>query len=348
MGCGASAHNIDATDQRGGAPAESAWCAHAATPIPRSGAAGESAERAEASTTPRPASAADTRSTAEERAECAECTEEVWTICVSSLAGQELAKINDVTAEWTCEQLIEALDTRAPVQPGFEYRLVHGEQPLERGTKVGTLAREPRSVNAPGIVHLVAVKAACLVVDDDDTGPWVKILEYGTEPYTPTSSAVGTLIPGKKPTEFAKLSDDRINELAGGEYYLRCISSNTETHLYAHIRGLRFADDKFAFGFADSEKGLKVQKSFAEGSFVYAGHQNATLGIDTLVWQGSRGVTGDDEQRWWVDSDRGCSSGWAYARRKGVRTFNQGASTRWANRTHVSIWVKPAAPSAQV
>ena len=53
-----------------------------------------------------------------------------------------------------------------------------------------------------------------LIVEHDDSGPWVKILQYGKEPYKPTSSPHGELTAGRTDhSDFAKLSDKKINQL---------------------------------------------------------------------------------------------------------------------------------------
>jgi len=110
------------------------------------------------------------------------------------------------------------------------------------------------------------------------------------------------------------------------------------------VRGGRFADDQFGFGFANSSLGVKVDRTFDGKNFVYFVGKNGPLGFDTWRLQGE-GATGDDEDRWWVDSNGGISSGWGDDLRTGVRSFNQGASTGWARRKNVTIWLRvPDAP----
>ena len=88
-----------------------------------------------------------------------------------------------------------------------------------------------------------------LIIDDGDDGPWVKILQYADEPYKPTASLGHTDL--CICTNGLKLSDYEINSLVGNNYYLRFMSQNTETHLYAHIQGLKFKDEECVFGYGN-------------------------------------------------------------------------------------------------
>eukprot|EP00948_MAST-09A_sp_MAST-9A-sp1_P001257 g1257.t1 len=179
-----------------------------------------------------------------------------------------------------------------------------------------------------------------LVIDHEDNGPWVKILQYADAPYTPSQLAVGTLSASKNgSTEpgFAKLSDDQINKLAGDDYFVRFMSANTPTYLYAHIRGQAFADTECVYGWAKGpEYGLKVTTDFNSGSFTYGRHGCRSGDKQTLDTE--CGVTGNDASRWFCDDRGKISAGWPAS--YGVRELNQGSSTNHARRKHVSIWVK--------
>ena len=193
-----------------------------------------------------------------------------------------------------------------------------------------------------------------VVVDQADDGPWIKILQYGNDPYTPTAAASGELTCAYTQEGFAKLSDRHINRLAGDDYYLRVMSKNTSTYLYLHVRGAPFADDQYGFGFANSVVGCKVARDFGGAHFTYKNSLQQTSGgkegFDTWERHGKK-ATEDDSSRWWVDGGGHISSGYRDTYRGGVRSFNQGYQTspRWAMRVQVSIWLKkkPRADESQ-
>ena len=113
-----------------------------------------------------------------------------------------------------------------------------------------------------------------LIIDDGDDGPWVKILQYADAAYKPTAKASGTLTCAFVQNGFAKLSDHEINSLAGNNYYLRFMSQNTKTYLYAHIQDLKFKDEECVFGYGNKKDyGLKVKSNFNAGDdFKYGRH----------------------------------------------------------------------------
>ena len=182
-----------------------------------------------------------------------------------------------------------------------------------------------------------------LVIDDGDDGPWVKILQYADGPYKPTAKASGTLTCAFVQNGFAKLSDHEINSLAGNRYYLRFMSQNTKTYLYAHIKGLKFKDEECVFGYGDKKDyGLKVSSNFNAGDdFKYGRHgcrNGSKLCLDTTTNDATKmPVTGNDDQRWFADCQGKIAADWPSI--YGVRAFNQGLPNA-ARRTQVSIWLK--------
>ena len=177
-----------------------------------------------------------------------------------------------------------------------------------------------------------------LIIDEGDDGPWVKILQYADAAYKPTAKASGTLTCAFVQNGFAKLSDHEINSLAGNNYYLRFMSQNTKTYLYAHIQDLKFKDEECVFGYGNKKDyGLKVKSNFNAGDDFKYGRHGCASG-DKLCLDTETGVTGNNDQRWFADDRGKISADWPA--RHGVRAFNQGNSTGHARRTQVSIWLK--------
>jgi len=121
---------------------------------------------------------------------------------------------------------------------------------------------------------------------------WTKILQYGSDPYTPTSSASGDLSTVAS-QGFAKMSDDDINSIAavdGYHYYLLTTEdSNLNNHVFVRTTS-EFCDTCRAFGWSrDYDVCL-------------------TDDFDTCEWltaNGARfdtqGVAGNDCGRWFTD-----------------------------------------------
>lgn len=167
---------------------------------------------------------------------------------------------------------------------------------------------------------------------------WVKILEYGTQPYTPNAGAVGTLTSASNlhPTSFAKLSDADINSLGGSEYYLRVMSSNDNHYLYMKITNLAFTDTSRAFGYSSQQYSQEVASSFAAASAHWKTGTHCGPRLDTEC-----DATGNNGERWFADYSANihCYS----TSTSGSRCFTDGSTDGHKMREHVTMWIAKAA-----
>jgi len=177
-----------------------------------------------------------------------------------------------------------------------------------------------------------------LVTDNDDCGPWYKVLEYGGDTYVPTADSVGELSAGNEPIGFAKLSDEEINQLAGATYFIRLMSSTNDHFAYAHVDGLPYKDTHPSMGYrGKNEMRIAAAPSFATG------HDKDEFGnpgvFDTFP------TSGDGPARWFCKDECFFKQFSKISDIKlipqttvGRRSFNTGGL---AKRRNVTVWVKP-------
>lgn len=181
-----------------------------------------------------------------------------------------------------------------------------------------------------------------VVVDHDDGGGWIKILEYRDAAYVPTVNGSGRLSVGFSPDSFAKLPDERIKELTKSAYYMRISSGLPNAGSVYLDLNVSYNDVGKAMGFAGHSYGLCVAEAFGACKGTWKTGKHCGERFDTMC-----GVTGDDCSRWVADySGGGASCGLGL--HKGKRCFSTGQGCRSRLRRNVTVWVKPrySPPSA--
>jgi hypothetical protein len=172
-----------------------------------------------------------------------------------------------------------------------------------------------------------------------DGGGWTKILQYASDPYTPTAAAVGDIATSAVAGGFAKLSDVAINEIGASGRLYRIQGSRTTKRLY--LRNVNtFDDTAVGLGLLGPLSATACEATSLE----LCDGTNTVSGIapvfDTQVW----GLSGDDCNRFEIDP--GASIGCTNTMSTTERCFSAGATcTATANPMvkNVSIWVRESA-----